>query len=371
MWEQGREFDYRACPRVRAGSVSQATGLASNSQSVCRVSRRRIQAVLKGQAAQCALLYNDKPDSMNARWQQVVVLFNALATIAWLAWQWPRSPLVALAGVAGALALFGLVLGLQFVIMRRVNRSDHAPRPSWRQLVVAWWAEARLALVVFGWRQPFRHNAVPDWLPPLSPLSPGRQATRRGVVLVHGFLCNRGFWLPWMAALRERGHAHVAVTLEPAFGSIDDYTATIDAAVQRVQEATGMAPVVVGHSMGGLVVRAWLRSLPADSAAARVHRVITLGTPHGGTWAGRFSRSVNGQQMALGGEWVRQLQQEEPAARAARFTCWYSNCDNIVFPAGTAMLAGADNRLVEGVAHMQMAFDPAVMRACLEEIARG
>lgn len=374
MWEQGREFDYRACPRVRAGSVSQATGLASNSQSVCRVSRRRIQAVLKGQAAQCALLYNDKPDSMNARWQQVVVLFNALATIAWLAWQWPRSPLVALAGVAGALALFALVLWLQFVIMRRVNRSDPAPRPSWQQVVAAWWAEARLALVVFGWRQPFRHNAEPDWLPPLSPLSPlspGRQATRRGVVLVHGFLCNRGFWLPWMAALRERGHAHVAVTLEPAFGSIDDYTATIDAAVQRVQEATGMAPVVVGHSMGGLVVRAWLRSLPADSAAARVHRVITLGTPHGGTWAGRFSRSVNGQQMALGGEWVRQLQQEEPAARAARFTCWYSNCDNIVFPAGTAMLPGADNRLVEGVAHMQMAFDPAVMRACLEEIARG
>ena len=67
--------------------------------------------------------------------------------------------------------------------------------------------------------------------------------------------------------------------------------------------------------------------------------------------------------MALGGEWVRQLQQEEPAARAARFTCWYSNCDNIVFPAGTAMLPGADNRLVEGVAHMQMAFHPMVVQA--------
>ena len=72
-----------------------------------------------------------------------------------------------------------------------------------------------------------------------------------------------------------------------------------------------------------------------------------------------------------GGEWVQQLQQEEPAARAARFTCWYSNCDNIVFPAGTAMLPGADNRLVEGVAHMQMAFHPMVVQACLEEIARG
>ena len=305
---------------------------------------------------------------MNARWQQAVVLFNLMATMAWLAWQWPRSPLTALAGGAAALALFGLVLGLQFVTMLCVNRSDPAPRPSWRQLASAWWAEARLALVVFGWRQPFRHSAVPDWLPPLAP---GQPATRRGVVLVHGFLCNRGFWLPWMAALRERGHACVAVTLEPAFGSMDDYAATVDAAVQRVTEATGMAPVVVGHSMGGLVARAWLRSLAPDSAAARVHRVITLGTPHGGTWAGRFSRSVNGQQMALGGDWVQQLQQDEPAARAARFTCWYSNCDNIVFPAGTAMLAGADNRLVRGVAHMQMAFDPAVMRACLEEIARG
>jgi hypothetical protein len=26
---------------------------------------------------------------------------------------------------------------------------------------------------------------------------------------------------------------------------------------------------------------------------------------------------------------------------------------------------------VEGVAHMQMAFDPTVMRACMEEIAQG
>ncbi|HEY9209160.1 esterase/lipase family protein [Acidovorax soli] len=302
---------------------------------------------------------------MNARWQQAVVLVNTLATIAWLAWQWPRSPLTALAGVAAALALFGLVLGLQFATMLRVNRSDPAPRPPGWQLVTAWWAEARLALAVFGWRQPFRHSAIPDWLPPLAP---NQRATRRGVVLVHGFLCNRGFWLPWMAALRERGHAFVAVTLEPAFGSIDDYAATIDAAVQRMQEATGLAPVVVGHSMGGLAARAWLRSLAADSATARVHRVITLGTPHGGAWAGRFSRSVNGQQMALGGAWVRQLQQGEPPARAGLFTCWYSNCDNIVFPAGTAMLAGADNRLVQGVAHMQMAFHPVVMRACLEEM---
>jgi hypothetical protein len=73
--------------------------------------------------------------------------------------------------------------------------------------------------------------------------------------------------------------------------------------------------------------------------------------------------------MRLGGEWVRQLQAAEPSGRAARFTCWYSNCDNIVFPASTATLADASNRLLEGVAHVDMACHPVVVRACQETLA--
>ena len=42
-----------------------------------------------------------------------------------------------------------------------------------------------------------------------------------------------------------------------------------------------------------------------------------------------------------------------------------------MFPASTASLPAADNRFVEGVAHVQMAFDPAVVRECLDEIGRG
>ena len=59
------------------------------------------------------------------------------------------------------------------------------------------------------------------------------------VVLVHGFLCNRGFWTPWLPLLRERGHAFVAVDLEPPFGSIDDYAGTIDAARAAGNRAAG------------------------------------------------------------------------------------------------------------------------------------
>lgn len=298
---------------------------------------------------------------MIARLQQAFVLFFVLALAAWLAWQWPRSPLCAVLGALLPLALYLGVMAAEFALMHTVNRADAAPRARAPQVLAAWWAEAWVALLVFGWRQPFRHRSQPDWLP-------AQPTGRRGVVLVHGFMCNRGLWLPWLARLKGAGHAHLAVNLEPVMGSIDGYAGIIEGAVQRVAAATGMAPVLLCHSMGGLAARAWLRAYAADD---RVHRVLTLGTPHGGTWLGRFSQAVNGRQMRLEGDWVVALRRAEPAGRAALFTCWYSHCDNIVFPASTAALPGADNRCVEGLAHVQMALHPQVMQACLEEIARG
>ena len=248
----------------------------------------------------------------NARWQRWLVAWHGLLIVAWVLGFWPRSPALALAGLVAVPLLSRLCMLPQFVLMAWVCRHDATPRLAPVPLLRAWWAESRWAGQVFGWWQPFRERAVADWLPPPT----GDASAPRGVVLVHGFLCNRAFWMPWFALLRARGHGFVAVTLEPAFGSIDDYAATIDAAVRRVAEATGRAPLVVGHSMGGLAIRAWLRA-------------------------------------------------QEPAGRAAAFVCWYSNGDNAVYPPAAAMLDGADNRFIAGVAHVEMAFDARVQGDCL------
>ncbi|WP_404301537.1 esterase/lipase family protein [Alicycliphilus denitrificans] len=295
----------------------------------------------------------------NARWQRWLVALHGLCIAAWVLGFWPRSPALALAGLVVVPLLSRLAMLPQFLLMAWVCRHGDPPRPSPMRLLRAWWAESRWAALVFGWWQPFRARAVPDWLPPRPPDRPAP----RGVVLVHGFLCNRAFWTPWFAPLRARGHAFAAVTLEPAFGSIDDYCDTIDAAVRRVTEATGRAPLIVGHSMGGLAIRAWLRARP--DAETRVQRVVTVGAPHDGTWPARHARSVAGQQMRLHGSWVRQLRAQEPAGRAALFRCWYSNGDNVVYPPAAAMLHGADNRFLDGLAHVEMAFDPRVVRDCL------
>ncbi len=304
---------------------------------------------------------------MVARVQKIMVLATLLAMWLWWHWMAPRSTGWALAGLALPLLLHAAVLGLQFVLMQRANAraNDPAPRASAAQLLRAWAAEIGASLRLFCWRQPFRSNAVFDLLAMPGTARMGLP-TPRAVVLVHGFLCNRGVWLPWLRPLGEAGHVFEAVNLEPMLGTIDDYVPAVEAAVQRVTQLTGQAPVLLCHSMGGLVARAWLRSAQDDT---RVHRVITIGTPHQGTALADFAYSPNGRQMQLGGDWLELLKSSESPQRAALFTCWYSNCDNIVFPAHAATLPGADNRLLPGVAHVEMATHPKVVQVCLDELA--
>ena len=252
-------------------------------------------------------------------------------------------------GSAPCLIIFGyaLFLGLEFAFLRVVNRNDPAPQANAKQLLRAWWGEVLTAPRVFCWSQPFRSRAIPDWLPDAD------STQSRGIVLVHGFVCNRAVWNPWMTRFRARGIPYVAVNLEPIFGSIDEYAEIIERAVQQMEAATGRAPVLVAHSMGGLAVRAWLNRYACDH---RVHRVITVGTPHHGTWMGRFARTRNTLEMQLNSHWHQALAEQEPPERHAHFTCFYSHCDNIAFPASTATLAGADNRHVPGVAHVHLLF---------------
>jgi triacylglycerol esterase/lipase EstA (alpha/beta hydrolase family) len=285
----------------------------------------------------------------------VVLLVGAAFALALAALAAGR-PGWALAALTLPGALPAAVRAVEFALLPWLHGDDPTPRASAGARLRAWWRETAITLLAFGWWQPFARSAQPDHLPP-------QARGRRGVLLVHGFICNRGVWNPWLARLRAAGVPCVAVDLEPVFAGIDGYAAPVAAGVQRLREATGVPPLVVAHSMGGLAVRAWLAG---DGRDAEVHAVVTIGTPHHGTWMARLAPSPNARQMRPGSAWLRALAAREAAAgRRVPFFCFWGDCDNIVMPPLTATLPGAENRLLAGVGHLTMVYEPAAYALAL------
>jgi len=293
---------------------------------------------------------------MLARIQQSIALLLLAAISAWaiyfsicgpLRWA-PVGLILVVGGYTGA-------IGFEFLLLAASYSRRDSSRPSIASLWRAWWLEICVAPQVFLWRQPFRWRAFADSLS-------SSPSGHRGVLLIHGFLCNRGLWNPWMQRLRREGVPFIALTLEPIFGAIDNYAAQIDEAIGRLQDATGKAPVLLAHSMGGLAVRAWLKDF---GGADRIHHVVTVGTPHRGTSMARRARPANARQMRIASPWLVALSEHESSRTYETFTCFWSRCDNIVFPTDSATLPGAANRHLEATPHVRMAYHPEIFSEVL------
>ena len=186
------------------------------------------------------------------------------------------------------------------------------------------------------------------------------------VLLVHGYLCNRGMWWHIARRLARRGYRVHTIDLEPPLGDIDDYGRQLDRRIEEVRDAEGSrAPILVGHSMGGLVIRACMRA----RGPIGVRGVVTLGTPHGGTALAPWGLGVNAHSMRLAGPWLLALARGEVAGFPIPVVSIYSSHDNFVSPPESSRLGGATNVRVIGVGHLAMAFSRRVDEALMEALA--
>jgi len=193
------------------------------------------------------------------------------------------------------------------------------------------------------------------------------------VLLLHGYGCNSGYWAYLTARLNAAGISHATLDLEPLTGDIDGFADAIEEGATRLLRAAGAQQVIiVGHSMGGLAARAWLRR----HGSAQVARVITLGTPHHGTCLAAFGIGVNAAQMRRAGidgpacAWLSELALHEDAATRGRITSIYTHHDNIVAPQTSGHLAGARNIDIGGVGHVALGRNRRVLALVMDEIGR-
>jgi len=258
---------------------------------------------------------------------------------------------LAIGALAGALGLPLLLQVTTIAIAVLRARSDRSWRPWW----TAFKGELAAALTVFMLRQPWprRGRGVQPTLSHTSGTPP------LPVLLVHGFICNHRVWDDVALALRQQGHAVLAVDLEPLFTSIDDYAPLLNRQLDTLLAQTGAAQaVLVGHSMGGLAIRAWLRAY----GSARVARILTLGTPHQGTRIASASATANGTQMLWHSAWLAQLAASEDAPKRALMQLALTAQDNIVFPQTQQTLPGVQVTQFQGIGHLQMCLDARVIQ---------
>jgi triacylglycerol lipase len=211
-------------------------------------------------------------------------------------------------------------------------------------------------VVLFSVIQPFESF----WMGPDRLAQPA--ARRLPLLLIHGYQCNRGFWFWLRPRLEAAGWIVATHSLEPVFSDIDAYAEGIARRIDEVLAATGAPKVIlVGHSMGGLASRAYLRRHGTDKIA----RLITLGSPHHGTLLARLGLGPNASQMRIGSPWLSALTAPLPPGSVSIYSCH----DNYVFPQqACSALEGATNVAIGGVSHLGMAFSPRVLANLMEAL---
>ncbi|HSD61875.1 MAG TPA: alpha/beta fold hydrolase, partial [Burkholderiales bacterium] len=175
-------------------------------------------------------------------------------------------------------------------------------------------------------------------------------------------------WHVLMRRLRRRGLGNLhTINLEPPLAGIDHFAARLARRVEEVCRVTGADKVVLlTHSMGGLVSRAYIARL---GGAKRVAKLVTLGTPHHGSELVRLGIGRCAADMLPGGAWLRELEAAEGAGIAVPAVSIFSWHDNLVAPQDSARLAGAQNVALERLGHLRLLFDPGVFRVVAEEIS--
>jgi triacylglycerol lipase len=234
------------------------------------------------------------------------------------------------------------------------SRGPGSARVWWRSLVGECVASLRVFLLRQAWAA-----SPPAFQKALA------QPERIPVLLVHGYICNHRVWDDLARDLRRAGHPVMTVNLEPVFTSIDNYAPLIEAAVGNLCHETGAAKVaLVGHSMGGLAIRAWMRRHGGD----RVARVITLGTPHVGTRVDPHPVTANSRQMVLNSPWLQELAASESPATRSLIRIALSTHDNIVYPQRQQVLEGASVTVFDGLGHLELVLDARARQWVLQQL---
>ncbi len=247
-------------------------------------------------------------------------------------------------------------------VTRRGVRAVATPRGLRGAAIEAAWIAAHVVTYPLGVAQERTRESVDrftlDGLPPVQRglLLGDVEAAGTPILLVHGIMDNRSIFTLLRRGLRRRGFGRVTtMNYQVLTQDIRAAARQLGVTVEMLCEATGYERIhVVGHSLGGVVARYYVQRLGGD---ARVHTLVTLGSPHSGTHAARLLPQRVVRQLVPGSELMRELAAPVEACRT-RFVAFWSDLDPLIVPKRNARISHDDlhvrNVFVRGVGHMSL-----------------
>jgi|GEM_PF-6926035 len=188
------------------------------------------------------------------------------------------------------------------------------------------------------------------------------------VLFIHGWTETRRNWrwiIKHLSLFITNRHFYT-INLKPIDATLETYAPQIKAKIEEILDNSKQDKVVlVGHSMGGVLARDYVRTNGAED----VETIITLGSPHKGTTLGFLALGTAVKQMLPNCEYLNELAKDENI-KQVDVHCIASVHDNLVVPFHNAWLDHSTNYMVTHYGHVSMMKAPhtfSILREILQQ----
>lgn len=199
------------------------------------------------------------------------------------------------------------------------------------------------------------------------------------VILVHGLYHNPAAWFVLRRRLVRAGFTDVRCYGYASFGRefADIAAGLAEMLLEAAQNAPGGRVALVGHSLGGLVIRAACVDVrTASGGKCRVAGVVTLGAPHrGSTLAGMLGIGRLARGLAPDGDVISQVRALPPCPGPA--LSLYTPTDGMVLPLTGAFLdereraCGWTEQALPAMSHVGLLYSADAARETLAFLTRA